>query len=96
MWETVEERADFFEYEDIDNQSITKYVLPYIKVYLVFCEALFDSKNMDKKDWYLSVHLDLHIYLNRHNSENFSSLFKEYKLKCHNAIGIDYTLTKKR
>lgn len=96
IWEPFEERADFFEYEDIDNQSITKYVLPYIKDYLVFCEALFDSKNMDKKDWYLSVHLDLHIYLNRHNSENFSSLFKEYKLKCHNAIGIDYTLTKKR
>lgn len=94
IWISFEERSDFFEYENIDTQLISKYILPYIKDYLSFCESLFDSKNMDKRDWYLSVHLGLKVYSSRHRTKNFLSLFEEYEVKCHNCIGIDYTLTK--
>jgi hypothetical protein len=94
IWISFEERSDFFEYENIDTQLISKYILPYIKDYLSFCESLFDSKNMDKRDWYLSVHLGLKVYSSRHRTKNFLSLFEEYEVKCHDCIGIDYTLTK--
>ena len=93
IWTPFEEQRDLFEYEMINPQLISKYILPYIKEYLSFCESLFDRKGINKNDWYASVCIGLKNYAQRYGS-GFLTLFKDYEVKYHNCLGIDYTLTK--
>ena len=94
IWQPFEECRDFLEYENIDSQLISKFILPYIRDYFRFCESVLDSKNFDEGEWYNSICVSLKYYSERYSS-SFSTLFKEYETKYHNCLGIDYKVTKK-
>ena len=94
IWKPFEESEDFFEYENIDSQLISNFILPYIKEYLSFCESVFDVKTLDEGKWYNSICVSLKLYSERYGS-GFLMLLKEYEDKYHNCLGVDYKVTKK-
>ena len=95
IWKPFYEKYNFFESEDINVQLISKYVLPYIKEYLNFCESLLDNQNTNKKEWYTSVCADLNTYYKAEYGFVFLELLNEYEKKFYSCIGEEYKIVKK-
>lgn len=95
IWKPFYEKYNFFESEDINVQLISKYVLPYIKEYLNFCESLLDNQNTNKKEWYTSVCADLNTYYKAEYGFGFLELLNEYEKKFYSCIGEEYKIVKK-
>ena len=94
IWKPFDNERDFFEYENIDSQLISEFIVPYIKDYLNLCESLTDSNDASKNIWYCSVYNNLKRYCKYGSC--FLTMFKEYEKKYHSCLGIDYKVTKKQ